>query len=133
MNTPYRQPYQTMRWLLYIKKTTNNKNPYQIIPQQQILPSQVVITTTDAPDKAGVYAAQQGDHVLQLVSYNYASSESQLLYQEIRDLPNVTVATNLNESITSYNSVQQINSLWKWFLIFALISLLIEMLLLKYL
>jgi len=61
---------------------------------------------------------QNKTEIIENVSYNYSRDESNLTYQQFS-----------NDTIKSDNKV---NALWKWFVIFALILLIIEMLILKY-
>ncbi|WP_459209664.1 BatA domain-containing protein [Aquimarina rhabdastrellae] len=105
----------------------------QVIPLQQTYASKVRITTNETPAKAGIYAVQNKEDILQYVSYNYNTSESKLNYHSLEDTANYTVhenVTSLFDQIQEDNSLQE---LWKWFVIFALGFLLIEILLLKHL
>jgi len=70
---------------------------------------------------------------LQNLSFNYPRHESQLAYFSLEDMPNINIDNSLIESIESIKSNTNVNALWKWFVIFALVFLLIEILLLKYL
>ncbi|GAA4277437.1 vWA domain-containing protein [Aquimarina mytili] len=105
-----------------------------IIPLQQNYPNKVRITTGEVPTKAGIYKLQdKKGAIIQHISYNYNSSESSLLYYDLT----TNAGYQVNESITAlFDQIKEetsVNELWKWFVIFALIFLLIEILLLKYL
>ncbi len=108
-------------------------NQEQIIPLQQTYNTKVKITTVDNPTVAGTFSVQNKDNIIQYVSYNYDQSESNLHYQLLVANDDYTV----NENVTTlFNQIKQDNSideLWKWFVIFALIFLFIEILLLKHL
>ncbi|WP_299252055.1 BatA and WFA domain-containing protein [uncultured Aquimarina sp.] len=103
------------------------------IPLQQSFATKVRITTDEVPTKAGIYALKDKEELIQNVSYNYDTSESDLQYYNLSTTPEYVV----NDSITSlFEQIKEdssIHELWKWFIIFALIFLLIEILLLKYL
>lgn len=103
------------------------------IPLQQSFATKVRITTDEVPTKAGIYALKDKEQLIQNVSYNYNTSESDLQYYDL----STTTEYEVNDSITSlFEQIKEessIHELWKWFIIFALIFLLIEILLLKYL
>jgi hypothetical protein len=104
----------------------------KVIPQQQYFNNKVAITTTDIPEKAGVYNIKNKAEIIENVSYNYNRNESDLVYQNFSNLDNVTVSNSISDVFNSIKSDNKINELWKWFVIFALILLIIEMLILKY-
>ena len=105
----------------------------QIIPLQQSFSTKVRITTDEVPTKSGIYSLQDKDNVIQHVSYNYDSSESDLQYYPLGTTENYDVKNSLSELFLQIKEETSVNELWKWFVIFALIFLLIEILLLKYL
>ncbi|MCG2430533.1 BatA domain-containing protein [Aequorivita xiaoshiensis] len=104
----------------------------QFIPLQQTKANYVLITTTEEPTNAGNYQIVKENEILENISYNYSRSESELLYLNPDEWNGVNVYSaivNLFESLTDANSI---NSFWKWFAIFALLFLLFEMLILKF-
>ena len=102
------------------------------IPLQQTKANSVAITTTEVPTYAGNFTVNRKEDRLQLVSYNNPRNESRLRYLDPKNW----------EGTTSYNSVEKvfeaiaksnhINSLWKWFVIFAVLFLIIELCILKF-
>ena len=104
----------------------------EIIPQQQTLANKVSITTNETPEIAQTYAITNNDDVLEHISYNYSRSESDLNFQDLSTVENATISNSLPELLTNIKSDNNINALWKWFVIFALLFLIIEMLILKY-
>ena len=102
------------------------------IPKQQRLATKVAIITDQIPTKAGIYQVKEGENYIQDISYNYAASESNLQYFDLfaTKYQVTNSVTDLFEQIEAETST---NELWKWFVIFALVFLIIEMLLLKYL
>lgn len=102
----------------------------QFIPLQQIHKNYVQIQTNELPKNSGNFKITTKNKDLQSVSFNYGNSESLLKYAnfEIENKP---------ESVSSFfkqvKAGFEITELWKWFLIFALVFLLIEILLLKFL
>lgn len=104
-----------------------------IIPLQQSFSTKVRITTDEVPTKAGIYSIQDKSNTIQNVSYNYNSAESNLQYYNLNTTDNYQVSKSISELLDQVKEDKSVNELWKWFIIFALIFLLIEILLLKYL
>ncbi len=104
-----------------------------IIPLQKTYSKSVVIETDDFPKEAGIFNVKNKDLALQNLSFNYNRNESILSYYDLGQLENVTVDTSLATTINTIKSSTNVNALWKWFVIFALVFLIIEMLILKYL
>ncbi len=104
-----------------------------IIPLQQSFPTKVRITTTETPTKSGIYQLKEKDNIIQHVSYNYDSSESHLQYYNLTSNTDYQVHESVTELFDIIKEETSVNELWKWFVIFAIVFLLIEILLLKYL
>ncbi|MFD0962715.1 BatA domain-containing protein [Pseudofulvibacter geojedonensis] len=105
------------------------------IPLQEIKGNKVQIHTFQQPSKAGIYSINQGEKKLSSLAYNHNRLESNMNYYTIENLrsDHITTGTSVTKSIDQINSMNEVVSLWKWFIIFALIFLGIELLILKYL
>jgi hypothetical protein len=112
--------------------TLNSENG-SVIPLQKTYSKSVVIETDDFPKEAGIFSVKNKANVVQNLSFNYNRSESALNYYDLSLFENISVDSNLANSINNIKSNTNVNALWKWFVIFALAFLLIEMLILKYL
>jgi hypothetical protein len=104
-----------------------------VIPLQKTYSRTVVLETEDFPNIAGILNVMNTDNVLQNLSFNFNRAESNLSYYDLGLLKNASVDSSLAVTINTIKSTTNINALWKWFVIFALVFLIIEMLLLKYL
>ncbi|MBO3117531.1 BatA domain-containing protein [Winogradskyella sp. DF17] len=104
-----------------------------VIPLQKTYSTSVVLQVDEFPKEAGILTVKNNDLSLQNLSFNYPRHESQLAYFNLEDMPNVNIDNSLIEAIDSIKSNTNVNALWKWFVIFALAFLMIEMFLLKYL
>lgn len=112
---------------------TNQSNSF--IPLQQNSQNKISISTTDNPDKNGFYQIVSKD-TLQTISYNNPRSESLVYFMNTDQL------ASQNEHITSYDSIasyfqeenqkNEVQWLWKLFLALAIVSLLLEILILKF-
>ncbi|CAH8283762.1 putative membrane protein (TIGR02226 family) [Mariniflexile fucanivorans] len=102
------------------------------IPKQQYFNNKVVINTSETPSIAAIYAIKDKNETIKNVSYNYNRDESSLVYVPLSASKNITVNDSITEIFDTIKSDAKINALWKWFVIFALALLIIEMLILKY-
>jgi len=107
-------------------------NDINLIPKQQYFNNKVVITTIEEPSVSGIYSVSEKSEPIQNVSYNYNRAESELNYQNLSNLKNITITDSVTDIFNTLKSETKINELWKWFVIFALAFLIIEMLILKY-
>ncbi|MFD2541605.1 BatA domain-containing protein [Lacinutrix gracilariae] len=108
------------------------KDEINTIPQQQYFNNKVSIITNETPNEAGIYAIKDKNETVENVSYNFDRAESNLVYQDISKLKNITTSDSITQLFNTLKSDSKINELWKWFVIFALVFLIIEMLILKY-
>ncbi|MFP4846837.1 BatA domain-containing protein [Winogradskyella sp. PE311] len=104
-----------------------------VIPLQKTFSKSVVLETESYPNKAGILKVKNKDQVLQNLSFNYNRSESALSYYDLQTTNAEILNNSLASTINDIKSSSNINALWKWFVIFALVFLIIEILLLKYL
>ncbi len=112
---------------------TLHSEEISVIPLQKTYSKTVVLETDDFPNIAGILNVKNKDNVLQNLSFNYNRKESNLSYYDLGVLKNVAVDSSLATTINTIKSSTNVNALWKWFVIFALVFLIIEILLLKYL
>ena len=112
--------------ILSLKNQTTN-----FIPLQKQQKNTVLITTEMLPEFSGNYNITNKERTLKTVSYNYNTKESKLNYHNLKAYTNVS--TSINSVFNTLKSDLKINELWKWFVIFALLFLCIEMLLIKFL
>ncbi|MFK7831672.1 MAG: BatA domain-containing protein [Winogradskyella sp.] len=104
-----------------------------VIPLQKTYSKSVVLETEDFPNTAGILKVKNKENVLQNLSFNYNRTESSLNYYDLNTLKDASIDSSLAEAINTIKSNTNVNALWKWFVIFALVFLIIEMLLLKFL
>ena len=104
-----------------------------LVPLQQTFTNKVTLMTNEYPDKAGIYEVKNEQEVLKRLSFNYQRNESQLAYHDISNLVDGSSTTTIASAMDTIKSTTNVNALWKWFAIFALAFLIIEMLILKFL
>ena len=110
-----------------------NTGDNNFIPLQQTFGNKVRITTTDILTEAGIYNIKRQDSTVQQVSYNYDRSESLLRYKRIDAQDGVSYASSVTSLFDTLKAKDNVHLLWKWFVIFAIGFLLLEMLFLKFL
>jgi hypothetical protein len=103
-----------------------------IIPKQHYFNNKVSINTFEDPSIAGIYTVKNKNENIENVSYNYSRTDSELLYQDLSNLKHITLSDSITKTFDTIKSGTNVNALWKWFVIFALVLLIIEMLILKY-
>ncbi|SDB39619.1 N-terminal double-transmembrane domain-containing protein [Flavobacteriaceae bacterium MAR_2010_188] len=104
-----------------------------VIPLQQTYSNKVRITTDEFPEQAGVVSIKNKEETIKNVSFNYDRKESNLIYHNLDEIESYEVSDSVANAIADIKNVTNVDELWKWFVIFALIFLFTEMLLLKYL
>ncbi|AXG71630.1 hypothetical protein KORDIASMS9_03887 [Kordia sp. SMS9] len=104
----------------------------EFIPLQQTTNTKVRLTTEEFPAKAGIYSIKNQAAELQQISYNFDRNESALQYHTIKNLYPENTHTTVAQFFEDLKNEQSVASLWKWFVIFALVFLGIEMLILKF-
>ena len=104
----------------------------QFIPIQQILNNKVKMTFGDYPEEAGNFAIYNKKEWIENISFNYDRTESDLATAN----ENLVSEYKTVESIKSlYNTLQtdrSDNQIWKWFVIFALLFLITEMAIIRF-
>ena len=103
-----------------------------IIPQQQAYATNVAFTINDELETAGTYSIKNNDAVVDNISFNYNKEEGNLVYETLENINNATVSNSFVNTFDDIKSDSKVNELWKWFVIFALVFLLLEILILKY-
>ena len=103
---------------------------------QQIYQNKVKITTNQQPLKAGFYNITKAKDTLGTIAYNYPKSESLLQFLDLKKLAaqqdNCTVYDTVAEALKNINKKNEVHWLWKWFLALAIVSLCLEILILKF-
>lgn len=102
------------------------------IPLQQTKANQVLITTTDEPVNSGNFEVVKDEPLIEGISFNYNRGESSLQYLQADDWDNARTYTNVEAMFDSIAEENAINSFWKWFVIFAVVFLILELLVLKF-
>jgi hypothetical protein len=114
--------------ILEIKNKTE-----QFIPLQQIVNNKVKLLFNDYPEEAGNFEIYNQLKTEGNISFNYNRSESDLTTTVENSLKNVRVIDSITTVFDTIHSESNDNQIWKWFVIFALVFLLIEMAIIRFL
>ena len=117
-----------------ILRVSNNQNTF--IPLQQKFQNKVRLTTNDQPEVAGFYNVLKENDTLQKLAYNYPKEESNLFFLDLNELKNqnkkINISSSIAETFKKINKKNEVHWLWKWFLTLAIVSLLLEIFILKF-
>ncbi len=115
---------------------TIKNNHFSFIPLQQTYQTKVKLTTNDLPDQKGFYTITKGDTIIESIAFNNPKEESSLQYLNLQNAnftdKNIHILNSIAESFKKINDKNKVHWLWKWFLLTAIVSLLLEILILKY-
>ncbi|MBC9794730.1 BatA domain-containing protein [Sinomicrobium weinanense] len=107
------------------------KDGETLIPLQRSYPDKIRISTGEVPAKDGTYQVKDADSTLQHISFNYDRRESIFRYPSFTSA-GASVYNSVGNALEEIKNTGSIRELWKWFVIFAIVFLVIEILLLKY-
>ncbi|TYP96741.1 putative membrane protein (TIGR02226 family) [Tenacibaculum adriaticum] len=106
------------------------------IPLQQNNQNKITLTTKEQPFKNGFYHILHQKDTLKTIAFNYPKEESSLQYLDIKLLvnknKNIEISSSVKETLQEINKKNKVRWLWKLFLSLAIVSLLLEILILKY-
>ena len=114
--------------------TLQNKNEF-FIPIQRAYKDKVQLSLNDKPNSAGFYKVIKNKTTIQTLAFNNPKAESSLNYLDLSELKtqeNISVSKNIASVFKELNKKNEVHWLWKWFLILAIVSLLLEILILKF-
>lgn len=142
----YPKPYYTIGESNFIDiATVLNKdevvkikyNTTSFIPLQQSYRTKVTLETTETPKIQGLYTVNKDNTVLETIAYNYNTSESKLQFlnikEEIKGNKNLQYSESIADVLQKNKEKNKVTWLWKWFLSLAIVSLIFEILILKFL
>jgi hypothetical protein len=102
------------------------------IPIQQILNNKVKLTFNDFPDTAGNYSIFDKKESVENLSFNYNRSESNLSQVNTNVVSDFKTADTISTIFNTLQTERTDSQIWKWFVIFALLFLALEMAIIKF-
>jgi hypothetical protein len=114
--------------------SNNNSN---FIPLQQVSQQKVVLQIEENPKKAGFYQIIKQEKPLKNIAFNYNRIEGATIYSDMKSMvkpyDNVSYSTNIKQTFEGISTAYSVKSYWKYFIALALLFLIIELLLIKFL
>ncbi len=104
----------------------------QFIPVQQLLNNKVQLFFNDYPEKAGNYTIYDSKKPIENISFNYPRTESNLDQVNETLLSDYKTSDSISTIFDTLQSNRSDNQIWKWFIIFALLFLTLEMTIIKF-
>ncbi|MBP7470253.1 MAG: hypothetical protein KA782_04090, partial [Flavobacterium sp.] len=102
------------------------------IPVQQMLNDKVKLTFNDFPEQAGNFGIYNQKERLQNISFNYNRTESNLEQTNEDALSEYKTIDSINTLFDTIQTDRTDNQIWKWFVIFALLFLVTEMAIIRF-
>jgi hypothetical protein len=113
-----------------ILKVKNETDTF--IPVQQILNGKVKLTFNDFPEQAGNFGVFNQKERLQNVSFNYNRTESDLAQANKDVLSDYKTIDSIDTVFDTLQTDRTDSQIWKWFVIFALLFLVTEMAIIRF-
>lgn len=104
----------------------------QFIPVQQLLNNKVQLFFNDYPEKAGNYTIYDSKKPIENISFNYPRTESNLDQINETLLSDYKTSDSISTIFDTLQSNRSDDQIWKWFIIFALLFLTLEMAIIKF-
>lgn len=103
------------------------------IPQQRLLPNKVRLTFGELPNIAGSYRLMNKGEGLGHISFNHKRTESALVYIDPSEVLDTEIYDSVGDFLNTGQNASAMDGFWKWFAILALVFVLLETLLHKFL
>ena len=110
---------------------TIKNNSSEFIPIQQVVGRKIKLNCTDYPAIAGNYDICSASKKLEPISFNYNRSESKATASKLQ-LDQYKQANSIESVIDSWKSNTNDSELWKWFVLLALLFVLLEVFIQKF-
>jgi hypothetical protein len=106
------------------------------IPMQNTFQNKVNVTIKENPSEAGSYNIKKNDEIIEKIAFNTPKAESLLQFLDVTQIektnPKITVSNSVSSVFKNIKKKNEVQSLWKWFLALAIVSLFLEILILKF-
>nr|WP_294787708.1 BatA and WFA domain-containing protein [uncultured Flavobacterium sp.] len=102
------------------------------IPIQQILNNKVKLTFNDFPETAGNYSVFDKKEWVENISFNYKRTESDLSQVNTNVVSDFKTADTISTIFNTLQTERTDSQIWKWFVIFALLFLALEIAIIKF-
>lgn len=109
------------------------KDDYDFIPRQISYPKKVQLAFDENPKENGIYEILNNEEALGKISFNYNRKESNLTYLDLSNVDNNRVFDSTFDFFDVIQKKNSIHEFWKWFAILALVFVVLESVLQRFL
>jgi len=118
----------------HVLSITNKTSSF--IPLQRAYNAKVLLETFEQPINNGFYDITNNNKTIHTLAFNYDNTESVLQFLNIKELikdqENLTYSESLSDVFQEIEEKNKVTWFWKWFLTLAIVSLVFEILILKF-
>jgi hypothetical protein len=107
-------------------------NTERFIPTQQRLSNKIKLSFDENPRKAGNFSVYSKETKIENISFNYNRVESNTTHPNFDCFQEFETMDSLSDLFVSLDSNRLDNQIWKWFVIFALICIVLEIVIQKF-
>lgn len=111
--------------------TISNENE-KFVPIQQILNNKVKLSFDNLPNTAGNFNVSKRNSFLKNISFNYSRTESDLQNTNSELLTELEIESSIESFFEKLQSLQTESQFWKWLLSLAILFVLLEILIQKF-
>ncbi|WP_426092081.1 BatA domain-containing protein [Flavobacterium sp. DSR3-2] len=104
----------------------------QFIPIQQIMNNKVKMTFNDYPEQAGNFSIYNKKEWIENISFNYSRTESDLASANENILSKYKTIESISSLFDTLQTDRTDHQIWKWFIIFALLFVIAEMAIIRF-
>ncbi|WP_299536685.1 BatA domain-containing protein [Ulvibacterium sp.] len=109
-----------------------SKSNYEFIPLQRSSANKVSILFQENPKTDGIYRIHKNGETIKHISFNYGRVESELNYLDLKAFGKSSDTYSVRSFFDTMEKDNSVTELWKWFVILAMLFLLVEVLIQKY-
>ncbi len=108
------------------------KNDYEFIPLQRSFSNKTTLDFEEYPSEDGIFNIVLKDSIVSKISFNYPRTESDLTYADLANAPVNSINKDIPELVSIMEDSNKVKELWQWFIILALLFVLTEVLVQKF-
>ncbi len=108
------------------------KNDYEFIPLQRSFSNRTTLNFDEYPSEDGIFDIILQDTIVSKISFNYPRTESELRYADLTNAPVASLSEDIPGLASNLEDRNKLKELWQWFIILALLFVLAEVLVQKF-
>ena len=110
---------------------TVSREGTEFIPKQRSMANKVRLTFDQNPYEDGIYEIRNQERFLKNISFNYSRRESKVDYLDLAEIRQEIRQESIASVFEDIRKENRIQELWKWFIILAIVFILMELLIIR--